>query len=99
MPARWIPSSTRLGRGYRDLDNEFDSTGSLTAFKPSEVVLAGHDTGITNLVNSKYQMTGSVEVAAGPFVDWLGRQVYMSGEIEWDDSGAPKAAPGSFRLH
>ena len=84
---------------YASLDYEFDADGVLTTFTPGAVVLAGPDSGITNMVNSKYHMTGEVAEASGAFATLVGRPVFMSGVIDWYPSGAPQYAPGELRIH
>lgn len=84
---------------YDELEFEFDEDGFLTKFVPGSTVLWGYDSGITNLKNSKYHMNGSVEEAAEPFAESVGRNVHMSGIIEWYDFGAPQFAPGTFRIN
>jgi hypothetical protein len=65
---------------------------------PNVPILWGYDVGITTQ-NSKYHMNGNVEVANGIFSDWVGRNVYMSGDIEWYPNGLPHFAPGTFRIN
>lgn len=69
--------------------------------EPDDVLLWGYDTGLTNLANSKYHMTGTVEEANGDFSALEGRRVYMSGEILWypTDPPAPHYAPGIIRIN
>lgn len=83
---------------YETLDSEFDN-GALVKFEPGDVVLQGVDSGITNITASKYHMTGTVDIAEGPFEAWEGRKVYMRGSIDWYEFGAPHFGPGIFRLH
>jgi hypothetical protein len=83
---------------YESLDYAFDADGDLTRFDPGPVVMAGPDTGLTNMVDSRYHMTGRVATASGPFEGSLGRHVYMSGLIEWYPFGAPQYAPGELRV-
>lgn len=66
---------------------------------PEELVLWGHDKGQTNVRTSKYHMTGSVEVAFSDFSMWEGRNVYMSGVIDWYGSGMPHYALGTLRIN
>ena len=66
---------------------------------PDELVLWGYDQGQTNIRTSKYHMTGSVEEAFGEFSVWEGRNVYMSGVIEWYETGGPHYAPGTLRIN
>jgi hypothetical protein len=71
----------------------------LVKFEPGSIALWGYDAGITNLVTSKYVMTGRVEEAAGDLADQEGRVVFMSGVIEWYPFGAPQYAPGTLRIN
>lgn len=66
---------------------------------PEELVLWGYDAGQTNIQTSKYHMTGNVEEALGDFLMWEGRNVYMSGVIEWLAPGVPLYAPGTLRIN
>ncbi len=66
---------------------------------PDELVLWGYDKGQTNIRTSKYHMTGNVEEAFEEFSMWEGRNVYMSGEIIWYESGGPHYAPGTLRIN
>jgi hypothetical protein len=83
---------------YESLDYAFDTDGNLTLFDPGPVVMAGPDTGLTNMINSRYHMTGRVAEASGPFAALEGRPVFMSGLIEWYPFGAPRFAPGELRV-
>lgn len=74
------------------------TAGVLTTCTLGDVVLSGHDRGITTIKSSRYHMKGEVEVAAGVFTGLEGHKVHMSGTIEWYPFGAPMSAPGSFRL-
>ncbi len=85
---------------YESLDFEFDETGCLTAFEPGPIVLNGTDEGITNLINTKYHMTGKVTQAYAPFAIWQDHNVYMRGLIDWyENIPAPHYAPGIFRIN
>lgn len=72
--------------------------GVLTEFAPEPPVLEGYDRG-TAMKNNRYRMNGSVTGVADPFEEWLGRNVHMSGVIEWYEFGAPHFAPGTFRVN
>ena len=67
-------------------------------------VLWGTDKGVTS-PNDRYRMNGTIDGAGEPFEKWLGRNVHMSGMIEWYDApgmdwdGAPHFAPGVFRAN
>ena len=84
---------------YFELDFTFDENGLLIDFDPGAIALWGYDVGITNMINSKYHMNGNVEEANGIFEPWIGRNVFMSGVIEWYPFGAPQYAPGTFRIN
>jgi len=73
-----------------------------------EILLWGYDVGQTclNGKNYNYHMNGNVEVAVGGFAVWEGRNVHISGEIEWQEietpegpALAPHYAPGTFRIN
>jgi hypothetical protein len=69
---------------------------------PAELILWGYDAGVVSLQNSKYRMNGNVEEAFGAFAVWQGRNVHISGIIEWqeiDGVVAPQYAPGIFRIN
>ena len=73
---------------------------------PAELVLWGYDAGVVAWQNNKYRMNGNVEEASGAFEVWEGRNVHMSGEIEWQEietqegpTLAPHHAPGTFRIN
>lgn len=87
--------------GAMALAFEFNPDGTLDfgSFVPGEIVLSGYDSGIVTVKNSKYHMNGDVQVAEGDFADWLGRNVHMSGLIEWYPFEAPHFAPGVFRIN
>lgn len=84
---------------YFELDFTFNEDGVLVYFEEGDIALWGYDVGITNMINSKYHMTGNVEEAYGIFEPWIGRNVFMSGIIEWYPFGAPQYAPGTFRIN
>lgn len=84
---------------YFELYFTFNEDGTLGDFEPGDIALWGYDVGITNMINSKYHMTGNVEEANGIFSPWIGRFVFMSGVIEWYPFGAPQYAPGTFRIN
>lgn len=89
-----------------EINYEFDESGVLVAFEIVTVLLWGYDVGITNLQNSKYHMNGNVEEANGVFEGCAGRNVHMSGIIEWQIVETPEGpvvaplhAPGTFRIN
>ena len=84
---------------YFELYFTFNEDGTLGDFEPGAIALWGYDVGITNMINSKYHMTGNVEEAYGIFEPCIGRNVFMSGIIEWYPFGAPQYAPGTFRIN
>ena len=78
---------------------------------PSIVYLAGPDAGVTTIANkppdpAKYRMNGEVDFVSEPFLDWMGRNVHMQGEITWQNLGTteepvivPATAPGILRIN
>lgn len=82
-----------------DTPFEFMGGAVLDECVPGEIVLAGTDKGVFS-PNIKYRMSGTVDQAAEPFEEWLGRRVYMAGIGNFDPiTGAPVTAPGTFRLN
>jgi hypothetical protein len=84
---------------YEHLEFGFDENGVLATFEPGNVLLSGPDSGTVTLANNKYRLNGSVEEANGQFSFWLGHTVHMRGVVEFDADGAPRFAPGTFRLN
>jgi hypothetical protein len=76
---------------------EFEG-GVLEHCVPGDVVLAGHDAGITG-PNGNYHMSGAIDEAYGSFAEWDDRPVWMGGVVYFDDAGVPMTAPGEFRTH
>ncbi len=64
-----------------------------------DVLLWGDDQGVTGLANGKYRMNGGVHGAFEHFAELQGRNVHMSGIIEFYPFGAPHFAPGTFRIN
>lgn len=79
-----------------------DWAGWLPSATPVGLVLWGYDAGVVAWQNDKYRMNGNVTEASKPFEAWEGRNVHMSGIIEWqeiDGKVAPHHAPGTFRIN
>ena len=83
-----------------------DWAGWLPSDAPDELVLWGYDLGVVAWQNNKYRMNGNVEEAFGAFEAWEGRNVHMSGIIEWQEIETPEGtivaphhAPGTFRIN
>ncbi|MHA2426262.1 MAG: hypothetical protein ACXAEF_15850 [Candidatus Thorarchaeota archaeon] len=69
------------------------------------IFMSGVDYGVTKLANSKYHMNGDIQID-DLFGKYVGRNVHMSGIIEWQEIQTPdgivvvpKAAPGTFRIN
>ena len=80
-------------------DGHFDEIWWIKVTATGPTVLKGTDSGVVSVANSKYRMNGIVTETNTAFAEWLGRQVHMSGVIEWTDEGNPSAAPGEFRIN
>jgi len=80
---------------YEWVDFDFDTQ----ELSHGDVLLWGYDEGLVTLTNSTYRMNGRVEEASPPFEDREGRNVHMSGIIEWYTFGAPHFAPGTLRIN
>jgi uncharacterized protein (TIGR02246 family) len=65
------------------------------------LILAGDDAGTTAIPAGQdgiWRGKGIVTEASTEFEDWIGRQVYESGNVEWDENGLPKGGGGTFRI-
>jgi len=65
------------------------------------LILAGDDAGTTAIPPGEdgiWRGKGMVTEASAEFEDWVGRQVYESGNVEWDEAGNPKGGGGTFRI-
>ena len=65
------------------------------------LILAGDDAGTTAKPPGEdgiWRGKGIVTEASAEFEDWIGRQVYESGNVEWDETGLPKGGEGTFRI-
>jgi len=65
------------------------------------LLLAGDDAGTTAIPPGEdgiWRGKGIVTEASAEFEDWIGRQVYESGNVEWDENGLPKGGGGTFRI-
>ncbi|MFX1301208.1 MAG: hypothetical protein ACFFAL_05630 [Promethearchaeota archaeon] len=71
-----------------------------------ELILMGTDEGVLSFANSKYRMNGVVTEVGVGWEIYNGRNVHMSGYIEWQTLQtpdgpvvAPYKAPGIFRIN
>ena len=65
------------------------------------LLLAGDDAGTTAMPPGEdgiWRSKGIVTEASAKFEDWIGRQVYEDGNVEWDENGLPKGGGGTFRI-
>jgi hypothetical protein len=63
-----------------------------------DLVMWGHDAGLSDREAQEYSMTGSVVEAFGDYADLTGQPIYMSGTFTLTDEGAPLTAPGVIEI-
>jgi hypothetical protein len=63
-----------------------------------DLVMWGHDAGVSDLEAQAYSMTGSVAEAFGDYADLAGQDVAMSGSFTMDDDGNFLTAPGALEI-
>jgi hypothetical protein len=54
---------------------------ALVSCEPGDVVLSGVDSGTASFRTGKFRSNGTVDIAADPFAQWLGRRVHQDGII------------------
>jgi hypothetical protein len=101
-----IPRDNATGRAshFGEIWEIWSKNPTEQPVKKAVLILAGSDAGLTNVENDltwKYRMNGIVEYANENWLDYLGRNVEMSGTIVW--LGEPFAigstAPGTFQIN
>ena len=63
-----------------------------------DLVMWGHDAGLSDRVAQEYSMTGSVVEAFGDYADLTGQPIYMSGTFTLTEEGGPATAPGVIEI-
>ena len=78
---------------YDGLDISFDEDCAMEAFE-GDLVMWGHDAGVSDSDAQEYEMAGTVVEAFGDHADLAGSDVVMSGSFTLTPDGAPLTAPG-----
>ena len=63
-----------------------------------DLVMWGHDAGLSQYDAQEYAMSGYVVEALGDYADLAGKDVAMSGTFTTDDDGNPLTAPGVLEI-
>jgi hypothetical protein len=82
---------------YDGLGLAFDGECALESFE-GDLVMWGHDAGLSRFDAQEYAMTGTVVEAFGDYADLAGAGVAMSGTFTVDDDGNPLTAPGVIEI-
>ena len=82
---------------YDGLGIAFDEECALESFE-GDLVMWGHDAGLSQYDAQEYAMTGYVAEAFGDYADLAGKDVAMSGTFSVDEEGNPLTAPGVLEI-
>jgi hypothetical protein len=82
---------------YDGLAIAYDEECAVESFQ-GELLMWGHDAGMSDLEAQEYAMTGYVAEAFGDYADLAGKDVVMSGTFTLDDEGNFLTAPGAFEI-
>ena len=82
---------------YDVLEITFDDECALESFG-GDLVMWGHDAGLSQYDAQEYAMTGDVVEAFGDYADLAGRDVAMSGTFTVDEEGNFLTAPGALEI-
>ena len=100
-PATGVPegqgSFIEIWAVYDGLDITFDAECALETFA-GDLVMWGHDAGVSDYEAQEYAMTGTVVEAFGDYADLAGESVAMSGTFTMDDEGNFLTAPGVIEI-
>ena len=78
---------------YDGLELAYDAECAPEAFE-GDLVMWGHDAGLSDRDAQAYSMTGTVVEAFGDYADLAGQPIYMSGTFTLTEDGGPETAPG-----
>ena len=82
---------------YDGLNIAYDEECAVEAYE-GDLVMWGHDAGVSNLEAQEYAMTGYVAEAFGDYADLAGADVAMSGTFTMDEEGNFLTAPGALEI-
>lgn len=81
---------------YDGLEIAFDEACAVESYQ-GDLVMWGHDAGVSDHGASEYAMTGSVVEAIGDYADLAGQPLFMSGTFFENDAGVMEA-PGVVEI-
>lgn len=83
---------------YESINIEFNNQGFLIRWEHENELLWGFDHGQLRLIDNEYRMDGKIEEAHGPFQQWTGHPIHISGIIKLYPSGDPHFASGKVSI-
>ena len=82
---------------YDGLELTYDDECATQAYD-GDLVMWGHDAGLSDREAQEYSMTGTVVEAFGDYADLAGEPIYMSGTFTLTEEGGPATAPGTIEI-
>ena len=82
---------------YDGLELDYDDA-CVTETYQGDLVMWGHDAGVSHYDAKEYAMTGTIVEAFGDYADLAGSAVSMSGTFTLDEDGGPLTAPGTLEI-
>lgn len=82
---------------YDGLELVYDD-GCAPQTHEGDLVMWGHDAGLSDREAQKYSMNGTVVEAFGDYADLAGQPLFMSGTFTLTDEGGPATAPGVIEI-
>jgi hypothetical protein len=82
---------------YDGLELAYDDACAPLTYE-GDLVMWGHDAGLSDREAQAYSMTGAVVEAFGDHADLAGESMFMSGTFTLTDEGAPLTAPGVIEI-
>jgi hypothetical protein len=92
-PAEGTGAFIEIWAIYDGLELAYDDACAPQTFE-GDMVMWGHDAGLSDREAQQYAMTGTVVEAFGDYADLAGQPIYMSGNFTLTDDGEPLTAPG-----
>ena len=82
---------------YDGLELAYDEDCATETYQ-GDLVMWGHDAGLSDRVAQEYSMTGTVVEGFGDYADLAGQPIYMSGTFTLTEEGGPATAPGTIEI-
>jgi hypothetical protein len=100
-PAQDVPEGSgafiEIWAVYDGLELTYDDECATETYA-GDLVMWGHDAGLSDYQAQEYAMTGTVVEAFGDYADLAGQPVAMSGTFTLTEDGAPLTAPGTIEI-